>query len=305
VELPREAWAALAHREKVHLDQGTLDRLRGLGDPTRQIDLQEVYLPLTQLINLHRHNTARLHGDANKFLHVKVRRTPYVIGIAGSVAVGKSTFARLLRELLSRSAGHPRVELVATDGFLHPNAVLQQQGLLQRKGFPESYDRRALLKFVMDVKSGHPEVTTPVYSHITYDIVPGEQVVVRSPDILIVEGLNVLQPARRHSDGRPALAVSDFFDFSVYVDAAQADIRRWYVDRFLALRQTAFTDPHSYFRSYAHLSDDEAIATANRIWDTINGPNLEQNIEPTKPRATVILTKAGDHEVQHVRIRKV
>ena len=305
MELPREAWAALAHREKVRLDQGTLDRLRGLGDPTRQIDLQEVYLPLTQLINLHRHNTGRLYGDANKFLHLKVRRTPYIIGIAGSVAVGKSTFARLLRELLARSAGHPRVELVTTDGFLHPNSVLRQEGLLDRKGFPESYDRRALLKFVVDVKSGHPEVATPVYSHITYDIVPGEQIVVRSPDILIVEGLNVLQPARRNSDGRPALVVSDFFDFSVYVDAAEADIRRWYVDRFLTLRQTAFTDPRSYFRSYAHLSDEEAIATANRVWDTINGPNLEQNIEPTKPRATVILTKAGDHEVQHVRIRKV
>jgi type I pantothenate kinase len=228
-----------------------------------------------------------------------------VIGIAGSVAVGKSTTSRLLRLLLARWPDHPQVELVTTDGFLLPNAELEKRGLLQRKGFPESYDRRALLRFVAAVKSGSPRVSAPVYSHLTYDIVPGEEIVVRRPDILLVEGLNVLQPARPRANGVSGLTVSDFFDFSVYVDAAQDDVRRWYVERFLRLRETAFREPTSYFRRYADLDHDAAVARAQELWDTINGPNLEQNILPTRGRATLVLHKGPDHTVRRIRLRKL
>ena len=223
--------------------------------------------------------------------------------MAGSVAVGKSTTARLLRELIARWPATPRVSLVTTDGFLLPNAELERRGLLGRKGFPESYDRRALLRFVASVKAGRAEVTAPVYDHIVYDIVPGEQITVRSPDVLIVEGLNVLQPAR--PTGRSNLAVSDFFDFSIYVDARTDDVRQWYVDRFLSLRQTSFAQPGSYFRRYADLSDDEARAVGRQIWDDINAPNLEENIKPTRERATLVLRKGADHSIEHVRLRKL
>jgi type I pantothenate kinase len=221
------------------------------------------------------------------------------------VAVGKSTTARILRELLSRWPGTPHVELVTTDGFLLPNAELERRGLMQRKGFPESYDRRALLRFVIDVKSGVEEVRAPVYSHLTYDIVPGASVVVRRPDVLIVEGLNVLQPARPHPDGRPGVAVSDFFDFSIYVDARTDDVRGWYVQRFLRLRETAFSRPESYFHRYASLSDEEAASTAEQIWTTINERNLVENVLPTRPRATLVLTKGADHAVRRIRLRKL
>ncbi len=305
VELSRAAWAQLADHTDIALDEPTLERLRGLGDPTSRSDVSEVYVPLTQLMHLHIRHTGHLYRSSNAFLELDVQRTPFVIAVAGSVAVGKSTTSRLLKELLSRSPGNPRVDLVTTDGFLFPNAELQSRGLLDRKGFPESYDRRALQQFVMDVKSGKPEVTAPVYSHLTYDIVPGEQIVVSHPDILIIEGLNVLQPARRHSDGRVGLALSDFFDFSVYVDADDADIKAWFISRFLDLRSTAFSDPDSFFRTYADLSEDEAVATAGRVWDAINGPNLEDNIRPTRERATVILRKGAGHELDSVRIRKI
>jgi len=305
VELRRADWAERAEQAQTSLDATTLERVRGLGDPTDMLDVREVYLPLTRLLSRYFRHTSELHRSTNDFLQLDVGRTPFVIGIAGSVAVGKSTTARLLRELLAGWPEHPRVSLVATDGFLLPNAELERRGLMQRKGFPESYDRRALLRFVMAVKSGAPEVAVPVYDHLGYDIVPGAEITVQRPDILIVEGLNVLQPARVRSDGTTGLAVSDFFDFSVYVDADADVVREWYVDRFLRLRETAFRDPRSYFTRYAVLTADEAVRQARHLWDSINGPNLAQNIVPTRGRATAILRKDADHRVQWVRIRKV
>jgi len=305
VERNRADWAELAHSTAMTLDGRTLDRLRGLSDPTRLIDVREVYLPLTRLLSEYVLHTGELHRSTNNFLGLSVGKTPFVIGIAGSVAVGKSTTARLLRELLAGWPQHPRVELVTTDGFLLPNAELERRRLMHRKGFPESYDRGGLLRFVMDVKSGRAEVTAPVYSHLVYDIVPNAQVVVQRPDILIVEGLNVLQPARVRVDGTTGLAVSDFFDFSVYVDADPEDIRRWYVARFQSLRETAFRDPRSFFTRYAELSEEQAVTQAEDLWDTINGPNLHTNIRPTRGRATAILRKDSDHRVKWVRIRKV
>jgi len=305
VERDRADWAELAHSTPLTLDTATLDRLRGLSDPTQLIDVREVYLPLTRLLSEYVLHTGELHRSTNEFLGLSVGRTPFVIGVAGSVAVGKSTVSRLLRELLAGWPQHPRVELVTTDGFLFPNAELERRGLMQRKGFPESYDRRALLRFVMDVKSGLSEVAAPVYSHLVYDIVPDAQIVVQRPDILIVEGLNVLQPARVRPDGTTGLAVSDFFDFSVYVDADPDDIRRWYVTRFLSLRDTAFRDPRSFFTRYAELTEQQAVDQAEHLWDTINGPNLQTNIRPTRGRATAILRKDDDHRVKWVRIRKV
>src|SRR6187200_1145504 len=235
VERSRADWAELAEHMPIPLDEAMLEKIRGLGDPTSMLDVREVYLPLTRLLSRYFLHTSELHNSTNEFLQLSVERTPFVIGIAGSVAVGKSTTARLLRELLAVWPEHPRVSLVTTDGFLLPNAELERRGILHRKGFPESYDRRALLKFVIDIKSGRDEVEAPIYSHLVYDVLPDEKVVVKSPDIVIVEGLNVLQPARMRDDGRTGLAVSDFFDFSVYVDAALTDIKRWYVDRFLRL----------------------------------------------------------------------
>lgn len=305
VERSRADWAALAASTPMTLDAQSLDKLRGLEDPTSLRDVQEVYLPLTRLLSQYVLHTGGLHKATNDFLGLSVGRTPFVIGIAGSVAVGKSTTARLLRELLSSWPEHPRVELITTDGFLLPNAELERRGILHRKGFPESYDRRGLLRFVMDVKSGKDEVVAPVYNHLVYDIVEGEQVVVQRPDILIVEGLNVLQPARVRPDGTTGLAVSDFFDFSVYVDAASDDIREWYVQRFLSLRNTAFRDPRSYFTRYAQLTEEQAVNQARDLWDRINGPNLQTNIRTTRGRATAVLRKDSDHQVKWIRIRKL
>ena len=305
VVLRRGAWASLANNTEIDLDEATLERLRGLGDPTSAEDVAEIYRPLTQLLHLYIANAGRLRENSNRFLNLKVRRTPFVIGVAGSVAVGKSTTSRLLQELLRRAPGNPKVDLITTDGFLLPSAELEKRGLMDRKGFPESYDRRALLQFVIDVKSGEPRVTAPVYSHIIYDIVPDEQTVIESPDILIVEGLNVLQPARADTHGRSGAAVSDFFDFSVYVDADEANIKRWFLERFMVLRDTAFHDPQSFFKRFTQLSRAEALQFGSHIWNTINGPNLRENIETTRDRATAILRKGPDHRVQTIAIRKV
>ncbi len=305
VELDREAWARLRQNQPLNLDVTDLARLRGLGDRIDLTEVEEVYLPLSRLLNFYVGAMAGLHRITSEFLGERPEKTPFVIGVAGSVAVGKSTTARLLQELLSRWPGTPRVELVTTDGFLYPNAELSRRNLLQRKGFPESYNRRALLRFVAEVKAGKAEVTAPVYSHLTYDIVPDEHIVVRQPDVLIVEGLNVLQAPRIQEDGRTGLAVSDFFDFSVYVDAHLEDIRQWYVDRFLRLRETAFADPESYFHRYAALTDAQARETAAGIWERINEPNLLRNVLPTRDRATLVLTKGADHAVTNIRLRRL
>jgi type I pantothenate kinase len=306
VELDRAAWAALGAVTEQPLSEAEITRVRGLGDELDLDEVEQVYLPLSQLLSLYVKAAGALHRAQEQFLaRPHPPRTPFVIGVAGSVAVGKSTTARLLQQMLAHWPEHPSVSLVTTDGFLHPNAELERRGLLARKGFPESYDRKALLRFVMDIKSGKDEVEAPTYSHLVYDVVPDEKIVVKSPDIVIVEGLNVLQPARVHEDGRTGLAISDFFDFSVYVDAATGDIRRWYTERFLRLRETAFRDPASYFAKYGAMSEDEAVAEAHRIWDAINGPNLEQNIKPTRSRATLVLRKDADHSVRYVRLRKL
>jgi type I pantothenate kinase len=305
VELDRPAWAALAASSRLPLSIDEIKRLRGLGDPIDLDEVQTIYLPLARLLNMYVGGTGALHQVTTTFLGERTERTPFVIGVGGSVAVGKSTTSRVLREMLARWPDTPRVELVTTDGFLYPNAVLDQRHLMQRKGFPESYDRRALLRFVAEVKSGAPEVRAPRYDHLTYDIMLGDEIVVHRPDVLIIEGLNVLQPAHLDESGRSALALSDFFDFSIYVDARPADVRRWYVERFLRLRETAFAHPDSYFRRYAGLTDDQAVQTANRIWASINEPNLVQNILPTRGRATLVMTKGPDHAVSRIRLRKL
>ncbi|MEE6283042.1 type I pantothenate kinase [Georgenia sp. MJ170] len=305
VEFDRRDWSRLSASTPQPLTAEDIVRLRGLGDPMDLEEVETVYRPLSRLLSLYVESSRRLVGATSTFLGEQVVRTPFVIGVAGSVAVGKSTTSRLLRELLRRWSGTPHVELVTTDGFLFPNAELDRRGLMARKGFPESYDQRRLLRFLSEVKAGVPVVEAPVYDHLTYDIVPGERIEVRRPDVLIVEGLNVLQPARTTADGAPSLAVSDFFDFSIYVHARTSDVRQWYVDRFLRLRRTAFADEKSYFHRYAALDDDEAVATATGIWQSINEPNLVRNILPTSGRATLVLTKDADHRMHRMRLRKI
>lgn len=281
------------------LTEQDLEGLRGLGEHLDLDEIAEIYLPLSRLIHLQVSARQRLFQSTNLFLgEASDAPMPFVIGVAGSVAVGKSTSARVLRALLTRWDSHPRVDLITTDGFLYPNRELERRGLMHRKGYPESYDRRALLRFVTEVKSGAPLVRAPVYSHTKYDIVPGEHIEVKRPDILIVEGLNVLQTG-------PRLMVSDLFDFSLYVDARIEDIEQWYIERFLELRSTSFSNPSSHFAHYADLSDNAARLAAREIWNSINRPNLVENILPTRPRATLVLRKNSDHSIQRLRLRKI
>ncbi|EPR76482.1 Pantothenate kinase [Leifsonia rubra CMS 76R] len=300
LEIDRSDWSELAPKMDVPLTQAELIELRGLGDELDLTEVAEVYLPLSRLLNLYAENAQQLHGATTKFLGASTTRTPFVIGVAGSVAVGKSTISRLLRELLSRWDGTPRVELITTDGFLHPNAELERRGILERKGFPESYDRRSLLRFVSKIKSGAAEVRAPFYSHLAYDIVPEASVTVSKPDVLIVEGLNVLQPP---TPGKK-LAVSDLFDFTIYVDARTSNIARWYEERFLRLQRGAFSNPRSYFHRFADLSESAARARAQQVWKLTNEPNLIQNVLPTRPRASLILRKDANHSVSKVLLRK-
>ena len=302
VAFTREEWSRLRENTPLSLTETELFALRGLNDQVTLSQVEQIYLPLTRLLNLYVAATQMLHAARDTFMGTTAR-VPYVIGVAGSVAVGKSTTARIVQALLSEWPAHPRVDLVTTDGFLYPNAVLESRGLMSRKGFPGSYDVRRLLEFVIDVKSGKPHVKAPVYSHLTYDIVPGTYQEVNQPDVMILEGLNVLQTSPGQQ-GR-TLFVSDFFDFSIYIDAHADLIEQWYVDRFMTLRETVFTDTKSYFHRYASLSDQEARETALRLWRDINYPNLKENIEPTRERAHLILEKDADHDVAGVRLRKL
>ena len=305
LDFGREEWARLRDEHPMSLTADEIARVRGLGDRIDVREVEDVYLPLSRLLTFYVDAVRGLHRVTGDFLGENGVKMPFVIGVAGSVAVGKSTTARILQELLLRWPDTPRVSLVTTDGFLYPNAELEARGLLERKGFPESYDRRALLRFVASVKSGMDVVQAPVYSHLTYDIVPDEVVEIRRPDVLIVEGLNVLQPPATRPDGSRTGAIADYFDFSVYVDADIDLIKEWYVARFLRLRETAFADPQSYFHRYAALTDDEAVATASGIWGRINEPNLVANVAPTKDRATLVLTKSADHSVAQIALRKL
>ncbi|WP_443060399.1 type I pantothenate kinase [Streptomyces sp. NBC_00459] len=307
VDLTRAEWSALRDKTPLPLTAEEVEKLRGLGDVIDLDEVRDIYLPLSRLLNLYIGATDGLRGALNTFLGEQGAQTgtPFVIGVAGSVAVGKSTVARLLQALLSRWPEHPRVELVTTDGFLLPTEELTARGLMSRKGFPESYDRRALTRFVADIKAGKDEVTAPVYSHLIYDIVPDKKLTVRRPDILIVEGLNVLQPALPGSDGRTRVGLADYFDFSVYVDARPEDIERWYLNRFRRLRETAFQNPSSYFRKYTQVSEEEALDYARTTWRTINKVNLLENVAPTRGRATLIIRKGQDHKVQRLSLRKL
>ncbi len=307
-EIDRAEWAVLAAGLPAPLTPAELVAISGLGEELDLNEVQEVHLPVSRLLSLYAAGSRHLYDETVRFLNGAAPKpigaggaTPFVIGVAGSVAVGKSTVARLLRELLSRWPDTPRVELVTTDGFLLPNAELERRGLMERKGFPESYDRRALLEFVTAIKSGAPVARAPFYSHHSYDVVPDAEIIVHRPDVLIVEGLNVLQPAPQGQ----ALALSDLFDFTIYVHAETADIRHWYEERFLRLQRGAFAKADNYFHKYSELSEEEARATAQEIWDRINGPNLAENILPTLPRATLVLQKAADHSVERVLLRKI
>ena len=304
-EFTRAQWAALRAATPLPLTESQLRRLVGVNEWMSLDEVADIYLPLSRLLNLYVGAVQNLHRATATFVGSESPRVPYVIGMAGSVAVGKSTTSRVLQALLASWPSHPQVDLVTTDGFLRPQRELEARGLVHRKGFPESYDLRRLVQFMADVKSGVAEVSAPVYSHLVYDVVPGERQVVRRPDIVIVEGLNVLQTGSGRAGQPMPSFVSDFFDFSIYVDAEEEDIEQWYVERFLKLRDTVFQDPSSYFHRYAALSAQEAAATARGIWNSINAVNLRENVRPTRERAHLILEKGRDHAVRRVRLRKL
>jgi type I pantothenate kinase len=301
----RAEWAELRADTPMTLGPGEIAQLRSLNDRLDIAEVEDIYLPLSRLLSMYVAATQRLFVAQQRFLGTEDAKMPYIIGVGGSVAVGKSTSARVLQALLARWPNVPQVDLVTTDGFLYPNAVLQREGLMEKKGFPESYDLNALLRFLSDVKAGIRPARAPVYSHLIYDVMPNQWVEVDHPDILIVEGLNVLQAGRPPKDGKAIPFVSDFFDFSVYLDADEEVLRDWYVDRFLTLRSTAFRDPVSYFHRYAKLSDAEAVETAASIWARINLVNLQENILPTRQRADLILSKSANHMVGQVALRRL
>ncbi len=301
IEFDRERWKALRASTPLLLSEEDLASLRGINDQVSLAEVSDIYVPLSRLLNLHFAAVQHLYEARQQFLGAAPLRVPYIIGIAGSVAVGKSTFARVLRASLARWPEHRKVDLITTDGFLYPNATLEARGLMKRKGFPESYDQRLLLQFLTDLKAGAPAVCAPVYSHLHYDIVPGGVARVEQPDILILEGLNVLQSP---GDGS-RMFVSDFFDFSIYMDADDQTIEVWYIERFLRLRETVFRNKDSYFHRYSQLSESEAVQTARRIWEEINLANLRDNIGPTKERAQLILEKGTNHRVENILLRRL
>ena len=301
----RDEWAKLRADTQLTLNIEDLRKLESMHDPISLEEVIAIYLPLSRLLALYVAATQGLFKATQRFLGADDGKVPYIIGIAGSVAVGKSTTARVLQALLTRWPNTPKVQLVTTDGFLHPNAVLHRESLMERKGFPESYDGTALIRFLSDVKAGKHNVVAPVYSHLVYDVVPGETITVDRPDILIVEGLNVLLPNRLSREDKMIPFVSDFFDFSVFLHADEALLEKWYVARFMRLRETAFRDPRSYFHKYADLGDDAAQAIARAIWTRINLVNLQENILPTRPRASLLLTKGASHRIEEVALRKL
>ena len=298
-------WSALRADEPMTLDAADIQRLRTLSDPISLEEAEEVYLPLTRLLSFYVEAVQGLHNVSTRFLETPDQKVPFIIGVAGSVAAGKSTTARILRALLQRWPSSPKVDLVTTDGFLLPNAVLSERGIMERKGFPESYDRSRFVQFLSDIKSGKSQVAAPVYSHLVYDIVPDQQVVIDRPDILIVEGLNILQPGELPKTGKPILFASDFIDFSIYIDADDEDLEAWFMERFFQLRETAFRDPTSFFRRFAEMSKYEAGAFGKMVWQTINLPNLQQNVVPTRGRADLILKKGKSHAIETVKLRRV
>ncbi|QWW67805.1 type I pantothenate kinase [Rhizobium sp. WYJ-E13] len=301
-----EQWAKFRADTPMTLTADEVKRLRSMGDPIDLDEVRRIYLSLSRLLSAHVESSQLLFEQRNRFLSLSdVAKTPFVIGIAGSVAVGKSTTARILKELLGRWPSSPKVDLVTTDGFLYPNAVLKRENLMQRKGFPESYDTGAILRFLSAIKAGLPDVKAPSYSHLVYDVLPDEYKIVDRPDILIFEGINVLQSRDLPADGKIVPMVSDFFDFSIYIDAEETQIHNWYVTRFMRLRETAFRDPNSYFHRYASINDEKAVAIAEDLWANINLKNLRQNILPTRPRADLILRKGKDHLIEQVALRKL